>query len=90
MTDKTTTDLIVHTLQQKPIDFQQTFDDLLRDKLQDAVQAKKMEIAKTIFNTPSDSEEELEELEVEDDDTEQDEVADFEAQETDLEDDKDA
>ena len=85
MTDKNTTDLIVHTLQQKPIDFQQTFDELLRDKLQDVVQAKKMEIAKTIFNTPSDSEEYFE-----DDDAEDEEIADFEDQETDLGDDKDA
>lgn len=88
MTDKNTTDLIVHTLQQKPIDFQQTFDDLLRDRLQDAVQAKKMEIAKNIFNTSSNSEEELDDLE--DDDIEQEEIADFEEQETNLEDDKNA
>ena len=53
MTDKTTTDLIVHTLEQKPIDFQQTFDDLLRNRLQDAVQAKKMELAKDVFNNSS-------------------------------------
>lgn len=89
MTDKNTTDLIVHTLQQKPIDFQQTFDDLLRDRLQDAVQAKKMEIAKNIFNTSPYGEEELENLEVEDD-VEQEEIIDFEEQETDLEDDTNA
>jgi hypothetical protein len=90
VTDKNTTDLLVHTLQQKPIDFQQTFDDLLRDRLQDAIQAKKMEIAKNIFNTSPHGDEELENLEVEDDDTEQEEIIDFEEQETDLEDDKDA
>ena len=72
MTDKTTTDLIVHTLEQKPIDFQQTFDDLLRNRLQDAVQAKKMELAKDVFNNNSSYEEEDNEEEENVDDQETD------------------
>ena len=82
MTDKTTTDLIVHTLEQKPIDFQQTFDDLLRDRLQDTIQAKKMELAKNIFNNSSYEEEDV--------DDEDEDVVDHEEQESDTEDEANA
>ncbi len=82
MTDKTTTDLIVHTLEQKPIDFQQTFDDLLRDRLQDTIQAKKMELAKNIFNNSSYEEEE--------EDVDDEDVVDYEEQESDTEDEANA
>ena len=84
MTDKTTTDLIVHTLEQKPIDFQQTFDDLLRDRLQDTIQAKKMELAKNIFNNSSYEEEDV------DDEDEDEDVVDYEEQESDTEDEANA
>lgn len=52
MTDKNIADLLIHTLDQKPVDFQHTFDSLIQDRLHDAVQDKKIEIAKNLFNTP--------------------------------------
>jgi hypothetical protein len=50
-------DLVMFGAQQKPIDFSQAFDNLIVDKLQAAVDARKIEIAQTMFNSaPADQE----------------------------------
>jgi len=50
-------DLVMFGAQQKPVDFSQAFDELIVDKLQAAVDARKLEIAQTIFNSaPADQE----------------------------------
>lgn len=42
-------DLINAAAQQKPIDFEQAFDDLLVDRLQSAIQDKKIQIAQQMY-----------------------------------------
>ena len=51
MTDVKVSDLLLHTAEQRPSDFGDTFDTLIRDRLVSAIHDKKMEIAKTIFNS---------------------------------------
>lgn len=59
MTNKIT-DLIIHTLNRQPVEFTSTFDTLIKDRLEDAIQNKKIEIAKNLFNTPSEEDTEIE------------------------------
>jgi hypothetical protein len=49
-------DLVTATLDQKPLDFANVFNDLLVDRLSTAVDNRKLEIAKGMFE-PSESEE---------------------------------
>jgi len=51
VTDVKVSDLLLHTAEQRPSDFGDTFDTLIRDRLVSAIHDKKMEIAKTIFNS---------------------------------------
>jgi hypothetical protein len=44
-------DLVMFSAQQKPVDFSQTFDQLMVQKLQAAVENKKVEIAQSMFNS---------------------------------------
>jgi hypothetical protein len=44
-------DLIKLSAEQKPLDFRQAFDDLILDKIQAAVDNKKLEIAQSMFNS---------------------------------------
>jgi hypothetical protein len=44
-------DLVMFSAQQKPVDFSQTFDQLMVQKLQAAVENKKIEIAQSMFNS---------------------------------------
>jgi len=44
-------DLITMSAEQKPLDFNQAFDQLMVDKLQAAVENKKIEIAQSMFRT---------------------------------------
>jgi hypothetical protein len=44
-------DLLMFSAHQQPVDFSQAFDELMVDKLQAAVDARKLEIAQTIFNS---------------------------------------
>jgi hypothetical protein len=48
----TLNDLVKFSAEQKPLEFQQAFDDLIIGKIQAAVDNKKLEIAQSIFNTP--------------------------------------
>lgn len=46
-------DLIIHAAEEKPLEFQNTMDSLLKDRLVSAVENRKQEIAQAMFNTPS-------------------------------------
>ena len=46
------TDLIIHAADQKPSEFEATFDSLLKDRLVSAVENRKQEIAQAMFNIP--------------------------------------
>jgi hypothetical protein len=50
-------DLVIFSADQKPLDFRQAFDDLIVDKIQAAVDIRKLEIAQSMFNRAGDSEE---------------------------------
>lgn len=50
--------LIISATDQKPSDFEAIFQNLIVDKLQSAVENKKIEIASTMFNDLEDSSEE--------------------------------
>lgn len=50
-------DLIRFSIEQKPIEFDHAFQDVLHDKLVGAIQAKKLEIAKGIVTDHKDDEE---------------------------------
>jgi hypothetical protein len=67
-------DLVLNAIEQKPLDFQQSFADLMQQRIEDAVAEKKLEIA-SVFTNPNDqddnSEEEEEEPESEEGDEEE-------------------
>ena len=42
-------DLISHSVEQRPIDFEQAFDNLIVNRLQDAINDKKIAIAKQMY-----------------------------------------
>lgn len=69
MTDVKVSDLIMHSVEQKPIDFKDTFDTLLKDRLVSAIDAKRQEVAKNLFNPVSD-EDDVEEYEDQEQDLE--------------------
>jgi hypothetical protein len=52
----TLNDLIKFSADQKPIDFGQAFTDLMQDKIQAAVENRKLEIAQTMFRSPKEEE----------------------------------
>ena len=54
-------DLISNAVNQKPSDFADVFNNLLVSKLQTAVEQKKLEVAQTMFNPQSNSEDNTEE-----------------------------
>lgn len=66
MSDYKTSDIISYAIQQKPLEFENVFKSLMQDKLVDAVSAKKIEIAKTLFNPPEHNEDD-EDFELEQD-----------------------
>ena len=49
--DNEVTDLIQHAYDQKPIEFRQSFDALLNDKLVQAIGNKKVDVARNMFIT---------------------------------------
>lgn len=51
MSDYMIRDLIKYSVEQKPVDFEQAFGSLISDKLQTAVDARKLEIAQNMFNS---------------------------------------
>lgn len=65
MTDKyTTDDLLDASVEKKPVEFNNIFSELILDRVRDAVENKKIEIAKTMYNyDPEEYDEEPEEVE---------------------------
>ena len=59
-------DLIVATAEQKPVEFEAAFNDIIVDRIRDAVEHKKVEIAQQLYNYENDDEFGQAETEVED------------------------
>ena len=81
----TVSDLVSLSYEQKPIEFQNAFDSLIKDRIADAIDDKKLEIAQTAFSGPDDAEDDDDEnVEFEDEldllDFEEDEILDQEEQ----------
>jgi len=57
-------DLIVHSINQKPADFEAAFNDVIASRIASAVDVKKVEIAQSMFGT---NQQEIEDLEDEED-----------------------
>jgi len=53
----TIADLVQHSIEQQPLDFENTFNSLMLDKLNAAVELRKNEIAQTMFDEPDEPEE---------------------------------
>jgi hypothetical protein len=65
------TNLVVSAIEQKPLDFEAAFNDLIVDRIRTAVEDKKIEIAKQMYNyEPGESEEELDNAETEENEEE--------------------
>lgn len=43
-------DLVDNTFESKPLDFEIAFNDIIKDRISDAIELRKQEIAKNIFN----------------------------------------
>jgi hypothetical protein len=65
-------DLIAHSWDQKPLEFQGVFDKLMADKVVSAISNLKADVAQTIFASPEADAEVEDEVEDEIEDTEQD------------------
>ena len=65
-------DLVVSAIQQKPVEFEQAFGNLMVDRLQTAVENRKQEISQAMFQTPVYDETEIEHSGNEDTETEED------------------
>ena len=81
----TVSDLVSLSYEQKPIEFQNSFDSLIKDRIADAIDDKKLEIAQTVFSGPDAAEDDDDEnVEFEDEldllDFEEDEILDQEEQ----------
>lgn len=63
-------DLINFSSNQKPLEFETTFKEILQDRIANAIENKKIEIASKMFNAPDDESDEEEELEQENLETE--------------------
>jgi len=59
MSEYTTSDMVGFALEKKPEDFKTAFADIMLDKIADAIDAKKQEVAKTYFNYEASDEEEV-------------------------------
>lgn len=51
----TISDLVIHAIDQKPLEFQKTFYDLLQDRIEDSIYNRKLEIA-SVFSSTEDEE----------------------------------
>jgi hypothetical protein len=67
-------DLIQHAYEQKPIEFRQTFDALINDKLIQAIGNKKIEVAQTMFGAGDTNTDTTDNTEVESETEEEDEI----------------
>lgn len=70
------TDLVVSAIDQKPLDFEAAFNDLIVDRIRGAVEQKKIAIAQQMYGYEPESEPEFNDAETEEDlDTEEQEDA---------------
>jgi hypothetical protein len=69
MDDVQVQDLIAYAYDQKPIEFQNSFNDLMASRLTAAIDAKKIEVAQNIFTNEEESELEPTDQEEPEDDT---------------------
>jgi hypothetical protein len=60
-------DLVVSAFEQKPLDFENTFNDLVVGRIRDAVEAKKIEIAQQMYGYEPELEPEYDDAETEQD-----------------------
>jgi len=62
MTDNVDTlkDMIHHAVDEKPLDFQDKFNSMLVDRIADAINNKKIEVAQSMFSSETESESEEE------------------------------
>jgi len=76
-TEYTVGDLIKLSLDQKAVDFENTFGSIILDKIATAVDDRKLELAQSLFRDPDeeDTEEDAEESEFEQEEIEDDEAA---------------
>ena len=58
-------DLVVSAIEQKPMDFETAFNDIIVDRIRDAVENKKIEIAQQMYNYEPDDVADTEETEEE-------------------------
>lgn len=65
-------DLVVSAIEQKPLDFETAFDSLVVDRIRDAVEEKKIAIAKQMYGYEAPVEDEDQEYEYNDAETEED------------------
>lgn len=56
-------DLVVSAIEQKPLDFETAFNDIIVDRIRDAVENKKVEIAQQMYNYEPDDFADTEETE---------------------------
>ena len=61
------TDLVVSAIEQKPLDFETAFNDIIVDRIRDAVEAKKVEVAKQMYGYEPEAEQETDDAETEED-----------------------
>lgn len=61
------TDLVVSAIEQKPLDFETAFNDIIVDRIRDAVEAKKVEVAKQMYGYEPEAEQETNDAETEED-----------------------
>lgn len=66
MSEVTIADLIGQAAEQQPETFRQTFDQLMHDRVVDALEIRKQEVAANYFNQEAETDEE--ELEIDDED----------------------
>ena len=51
-------DLVISAIEKKAVEFEDTFNNIIIDRISDAVENRKMEIAQTMFNEPENVSEE--------------------------------
>jgi hypothetical protein len=61
------TDLVVSAIEQKPLDFEAAFNDLIVDRIRGAVEQKKIDIAQQMYGYEPESETEYDDAETEED-----------------------
>lgn len=81
----TTTDLIGLAIDKNPVDFASTFAEIIQQKQEDAIAAKKIELAQSIYGSPEDADDDLD-FDEDDFDTEDDDYDDDAGEDEDLED----